>query len=102
MSYHQHYKIIMPARFIPDGTTVYKPTGSTPYEIYSNMRLYADDNMKEEVKPVQVDIEGAKYLHGHSSISVVNEDKPLAIWFESLMDMLKFCISMYDDNMDYD
>lgn len=70
-------KVILPARKIPEGSTVTKLTGTVKYEVHDSVVIYGTDGEKVEIKAD----EGCRYLchPGRVEINAIQEDKEL-IW----------------------
>lgn len=66
-------RIVLPARLIPDGQLVSKPTGTKLYTLKRELKLYGEGAKIVKENP---DI---LFLLSEDSISIVNNETPLAL-----------------------
>ncbi len=81
------YKVVMKAKDIPDGRTVYKVTGTTPYVFKRNMKVYVEPCLD---KP-SFEVKGLFMVgNAHYGVNEVSPDKELLVKFGSKFDLIHF------------
>jgi len=88
------YSLILPVSEIPDGTTVYKPTGTKPYTLSSSIKIYGEK--REIINPPA----GIKYLlpaeEGETFINMVYDSAELKVMFDDLEGLEDFVNELRD------
>ena len=78
------FSVELPAGRIPDRTRVRKPGGSRTYLLRHGLRLYDEDGNKV------AEITGAKCMASENGVSVVADDRQLAVDFDSARGLAEF------------
>lgn len=80
--------LLLPAKFIPDGTEVRKPTGQVKYNLVRQLTVHYD---KAPDKKQVIHTEGVIYLLGDTSACGYPDDRVFAVDFKSPREIVDFC-----------
>jgi hypothetical protein len=88
MNAFKKYKLILPAKEIPNNTIVTKATGTKPYRLQRELPIYSKYFEKTEIE-VNFPSESV-FLIGQGSIEIIVPDMPLSISFNYSSDLKEF------------
>lgn len=80
--------IVLEACYVPDGSYVTKPTGTKPYMLKRDVKIYGMPDNQQPVLPINAD--GIAFLFSDGEINAITEDSLVAVHFSNLAELTEW------------